>query len=239
MNNGRSSTALYQQVEIVLREKIQSGQYPIGTTIPTEQQLMASFNVSRSTIRSALKALSDDGLIKPRAGVGSLVIRAQKEARGTRLRGLTEELRMQGVATSARTLSATFQVPSPAIRAKLKLYSDERVLHLRRLRDIAGSPFALLNSYVPESLGLTPDEDFSGPLYEVIERSQRLHIIYGEDAIGARLPTAQEIDLLQITASAPVLTIRRTAFVEFDRPIEYVESAIRSDLYEYNVTLNR
>jgi GntR family transcriptional regulator len=171
--------------------------------------------------------------------VGTLVIRARKGVRGAKLRGLTEDLRSQGVATTARTLSAALEIPTPAIRSKLKLYRDERVLHLLRLRDIAGSPFALLSSYVPESLGLTPDEDFSGPLYEIIERSHRLHIIYGEDSISARLPNAQEAELLQIKPSAPILAVRRTAFVEFDRPVEYVEGAIRSDLYEYNVTLNR
>jgi len=232
-------TPLHEQVGFVLREQIQSGQYAIGSTLPTEHELAATFGVSRATIRSALKSLTSDGLIKSKAGVGAVVIRASNEVRGTKLRGLTEDLRRQGIATDARTLLARFEVPTASVRARLRLYPDERVLHLKRLRDIAGSPFAILDSYVPESLGLTPDEDFSGPLYQLIERSHRLHIIYGEDTIGARLPTAAEAEHLQIAPTLPILAVRRTAFVEFDRAVEYVEGAIRSDLYEYNVTLNR
>lgn len=230
---------LYRQLASVMKTRITSGHYAVGTTLPTEQTLAETFNVSRATIRNAIRALTADGLLKSKAGVGTIVIRAQEPVRSATLRGLTEDLRRQGVATHARTLSAQFETPSPAIRERLELSRGERVLHLRRLREIAGSPFALLSSYIPESVGLKPDEDFSGPLYELIERSHRLHIIYGKDAIGARVPTSQERELLQIVDETPVLVIRRTAYLEFDKPIEYVEAAIRADLYEYNVTLTR
>lgn len=235
----RRSTPLHRQLASVIRARIASGHYTVGTTLPTEQALAQAFNVSRATVRTAIKALTVDGLLKAKAGVGTLVIRSQAPVRAATLRGLTEDLRLQGVATHARTLSAQFEAPSPAIRDMLELPGEERVLHLTRLRDMAGSPFALLNSYIPESVGLEPDENFSGPLYELIERGHRLHIIYGKDSIGARVPTPQERDLLQIVDDTPVLIIRRTAYLEFDRPIEYVEAAIRPDLYEYNVTLSR
>lgn len=235
----RRSTPLHRQLATVMRGRIASGQYAVGTTIPTEQALAQSFNVSRATVRQAIKSLTTEGLLKAKAGVGTLVIRAQAPVKAATLRGLTEDLRQQGIATYARTLSAQFETATPAIRKALELVRDERVLHLTRVRDIAGSPLALLNSYIPESVGLMPDENFSGPLYELVERSHRLHIIYGKDSIGARVPTTLERDLLQITDDTPVLTIRRTAYLEFDRPIEYVEAAIRSDLYEYNITLSR
>ncbi|RUT31253.1 GntR family transcriptional regulator [Arsenicitalea aurantiaca] len=235
----QSQLPLYQQVESVLRKQIQSGHYAVGTIIPTEHELTRAFGVSRATVRNAIRSLTQDGFVKSKPGVGTLVIRSQKQVRAATLRGLTEDLRLRGVATRARTLKAEFEVATPAVRAKLELYKDERVLHLLRLREIAGSPFALIRSFVPESVGLTPDDDFSGPLYETIERSHRLHIIYGEDAIGVRAPTEREAELLQIERTTPILAIRRTAFVEYDRPIEYVECSIRSDLYEYNVTLSR
>lgn len=234
----RRSTPLHRQLATVMRGRIASGQYAVGTTIPTEQALAQSFNVSRATVRQAIKSLTTEGLLKAKAGVGTLVIRAQAPVKAATLRGLTEDLRLQGIATYARTLSAEFEIATPAIRKALEL-RDERVLHLVRLRDIAGSPLALLNSYIPESVGLKPDENFSGPLYELVERSHRLHIIYGKDVIGARVASAKERELLQISDDTPVLTIRRTAYLEFDRPIEYVEAAIRADLYEYNVTLSR
>lgn len=230
---------LYRQLASALRTRIAAGQYPVGQKVPTEHELSRSYNVSRATVRNAIQLLSTEGLLKSRAGVGTIVIRAQAPVRSAMLRGLTDDLRVQGVATNARTMSARFITASPAIREKLELPRDERVLHLVRVRDIVGSPFAIINNYIPESVGLDPKDDFSGSLYQLIERKRQLHIIYGEDTIGARLPNDGECELLQISSAAPILWIRRTAFVEFDRPVEYVDCAIRSDLYEYNVTLSR
>lgn len=235
----RRSTPLHRQLASVIRGRIISGQFPVGTTIPTEKMLAQTFNVSRSTVRQAIKSLRTEGLLKAKTGVGTLVIRAHAPVKSATLRGLTEELRLQGIATQARTLSAKFEIAAPAIREALELRHEERVLHLVRVRDIAGAPLALLNSYIPKSVGLTPDENFSGPLYELVERSHRLHILYGKDVIGARVANPKERELLKISDDTPVLTIRRTAYLEFDRPIEFVEATIRADLYEYNVTLSR
>ena len=236
---GRSSGPLYRQVEAVLRSQIRSGQHSVGSILPTENELARRFGVSRATVRNALQKLSTDGFVHAKSGVGTQVIRAQGTARTSELRGLTEDLRARGIATKARTLQSSLVVPPPSIAAKLKLREDERALQLTRLREVAGTPFALLNAYVPESIGIAPDQDFSGPLYELIEKAYNLHITYGEDVIGARLPTLREAELLQTGPGAPVLTMRRTAYTEFDRPIEYVEAAIRADLYEHHVTLSR
>lgn len=223
----------------VLYGQIKSGQYPVGETLPTEEELQRTFKVSRSTIRNALRDLAADGLIKARPRVGTVVIRARPEVQASELRGLTEDLRQQGLSTKAKVLAAAFVEPSPAIRAHLELATGERALELKRLRNIAGTPFAFITSYVPESIGLTLDEDFSEPLYRVIERFHNLHIIYGRDVIAARGVKDHEAELLRAEPGTPVLVIRRTAYLEHDRPVEYVEAVIRSDLYEYTVTLLR
>lgn len=233
------SPPLYQQVRELLRRQIESGQIPVGETLPTEIELTRTFNVSRSTVRNAIQDLANEGLLRAKPGVGTVVIRTRPEKKQSMLRGLTEDLRRQGISSKAFVLKAELAEPAPSIRDQLQLLQGERVLHLARLRKIAATPFALLNSYVPESVGIGPNEDFSGPLYELIERSHHLHIIYGKDTISARAARAEEAEALGVQRGAPILCIRRTAFIEHDKPIEYVEAAIRSDLYEYHVTLPR
>jgi GntR family transcriptional regulator len=233
------SPPLYQQVRELLRRQIENGQIPVGETLPTEMELTGTFNVSRATIRNAIQDLVNEGLLRAKPGVGTVVIRTRPEKKQSILRGLTEDLRQQGVSSKAFVLKAELIEPTSPIRDKLQLLRGERVLHLTRLRKIAATPFALLNSYVPESVGIRPDEDFSGPLYELIERSHQLYITYGKDTIGARTARVEEAEALGIDVATPILSIRRTAFIEHDKPIEYVEAAIRSDLYEYHVTLPR
>ena len=239
-DTARSAVApLYKQVEALLRAQIEGGTHPVGAALPAEQDLAASFRVSRATIRNAIRALAGDGLVKPTPGVGTLVVRARARTRNTTLLALTEDPRLSGLPSRARTLEAFMDTPAPAVRDKLKLREDERALHLVRLRDLAGAPFTIIHSYVPEWVGLTPEDDFSGAIYELIERSRKLYITHGDDTVAARAASKAEAATLEIAEGTAVLTIRRTSYVEPERPVEYAEAALRSDLYEYNVTLTR
>jgi len=230
---------VYAHVARALSSQIASGRYGVGEVLPSEHELCRSFGVSRATVRSALRSLADAGLVKARAGVGTVVLRAREDRRDASLQGITEDLRQKGIETTTRSLSLGFEAPSAALRANLKLLGDERVLHHVRLRSMVAAPFGISQAYIPESVGLTPDDDFSQPIFDLIEKSRRHAILYGEDVVAARMPTPTEAQLLEISEPMPVIAIRRTVFVEFDRPVAQVDWAIRSDFYDYHITLKR
>lgn len=229
----------YRRILEFLRSQIASGKYAVGDCLPTELELQHRFGVSRATVRTAIRVLVQEGLVRPRQGVGTVVLRSRPPVEPSRLRGFTEDLARRGVPTEARVRSAAIVEPPPHVRDRLEVPAGERVLHLVRLRFVAGTPLALMHNYVPASLGIGPEEDFTGPLYALVERDPKHYITYGRDAIGAAAADAEAAGALDLPLGAPVLTLKRTAFVAFDRPIEYVEAAVRPDLYEYNVTLLR
>ena len=65
---------LYLQVVNTLKDEILSGVYPIGSQLPTEEELCARFSVSRYTVREALRRLREDRLVASRQGAGTTVI---------------------------------------------------------------------------------------------------------------------------------------------------------------------
>ena len=67
---------LHQQVFLVLRERILSRRYGTGEMLPSEDELKRMFNVSRTTVRSALASLTLSGLIDKRQGIGTFVRKA-------------------------------------------------------------------------------------------------------------------------------------------------------------------
>ncbi len=69
-----ASSPLYMQIAKGLASEIASGVYPVGSQIPTEAQLCTTHEVSRSTVREALRCLVDRGMISRRARYGSQVI---------------------------------------------------------------------------------------------------------------------------------------------------------------------
>jgi DNA-binding GntR family transcriptional regulator len=73
--NNEDSAPLYQQIVQTLQSEIVLGKYPVGTRLPSETALISRFGVSRYTIRSAVRALQDAGLVKSHQGLGTLVQR--------------------------------------------------------------------------------------------------------------------------------------------------------------------
>ena len=72
MANGRGTT-MYEQVANILRDRISYGIYPKNELLPPEMLLLAEFNVSRHTIREAMRMLVDEGLIERSPGRGTIV----------------------------------------------------------------------------------------------------------------------------------------------------------------------
>jgi DNA-binding GntR family transcriptional regulator len=70
----RSGEPLYLQVVRALKDEIVSGVYPVGSQLPTEEELCERFSVSRYTVREALRRLREDSLVSSRQGAGTTVV---------------------------------------------------------------------------------------------------------------------------------------------------------------------
>ncbi|MDG4864687.1 FadR/GntR family transcriptional regulator [Streptomyces sp. T-3] len=67
-------SALSDQVIAELRNQITSGEWPVGTRIPTEPELVEQLGVARNTVREAVRALAHNGLLDIRQGSGTYVV---------------------------------------------------------------------------------------------------------------------------------------------------------------------
>jgi len=72
--SGGAGDALYRQVVQVLKDEIIRGVHPVGTQLPTEEELCTRFSVSRYTVREALRRLREDRLVTSRQGAGTTVV---------------------------------------------------------------------------------------------------------------------------------------------------------------------
>ena len=68
------TTPMYREIAEQLLQRIESGEFPSGLQMPTEQDLQAQFNASRSTIREAIKQLTTLGLVETKPGQGTFVV---------------------------------------------------------------------------------------------------------------------------------------------------------------------
>jgi DNA-binding FadR family transcriptional regulator len=103
---------LADQVIAQLRAQITSGEWPVGSRIPTEVELVEQLGVARNTVREAVRALAHNGLLDIRQGSGTYVL-ATSELAGVMHRRFADadpeqvtELRLALEAAAAR-LAAT------------------------------------------------------------------------------------------------------------------------------------
>lgn len=85
---------LYRDVADKLKEDIMSGRYPIGSFLPTETELEATFNVSKITVRKAIELLAADEYVEKRSGRGTTVLSNRpynKLSKGTTFSQLLEK----------------------------------------------------------------------------------------------------------------------------------------------------
>ncbi|MEM1431760.1 MAG: GntR family transcriptional regulator [Pseudomonadota bacterium] len=77
----RPEQPLYRSLATQLRARIGNGDFPVGSLLPTEQELCADYGTSRFTVREALRLLAEDGLVERRQGRGTEVVSATRQAR--------------------------------------------------------------------------------------------------------------------------------------------------------------
>src|ERR1700677_1415790 len=202
---------LYLKVKRHILENIGSGKWAISARVPSENDIVKKFGVSRMTANRALKELSDEGVLVRIAGVGSFVADRHARAHPLEIRSIAEEIRERGHAHRAQIVSLQ------RVRAVADLAEDFRVaprselfcsviVHFENHR-----PVQLEDRYV--SPKLAPDYlaiDFSKTTpYDYLMKVAPLQ--EAEHLLRAVMPDERTRKLLAMQPDEPCLpVIRRT-----------------------------
>jgi GntR family transcriptional regulator len=235
----RRSRPLYQQVRERLLDRISSGELKVGDRLEPEVELAVAYNVSRATMRNAIRDLVQEGLLTRRPGVGTMIIRSAPEVRSSNLDPLLESLAETNEDAQLLVLDAQIIQPSQAVAEALQLEPDEKALHVFRICKIDGATLAVGHTYLPASLGISAAEARVAPFYDLLERTYRSPLSYGDDRVSAAGASGETAKLLGIKSGTPVLVINRVSHDGSGVPLEYTEVTFRSDSYRYEVTLPR
>ncbi|MBX7219106.1 MAG: GntR family transcriptional regulator [Blastocatellia bacterium] len=230
---------LYYQLENVLRQKILSGEMAIGEQLPTENELSEQYQISRITVRQALATLVRDGLIERRQGSGTFV-KDRSTFQGTlNLTGSLKDLMKMGTDTDVRLLETQIIPAGPKEAGHLKLEPGAEVFQIRRIRTYQGTPYSLVVSSLPMSLGKELSEnDFAhGSLLKALEQRFNFRIGEAYQTITADLADSYSAPLLETNVGAPLLAIERKVYTTKRIPVAYVRTLYRSDVYSYTVKL--
>ncbi|MDP9365030.1 MAG: GntR family transcriptional regulator [Chloroflexota bacterium] len=232
-----SPLPLYHRVCEAIRRNIEDGRFPPGSQLPTEEELCAALGVSRTTIREALRALAQRGLIERRQGRGTFVAAPKIGEVLPSVSSFSAEMEARGHSVRSNVLDVVSVSPPGRVRDSLHLPLGTEVLRVVRQRFVDGKPIVVSTSYLAASL--SPGEDFGGSLYALLGCRLGLAIASGTATVEAGLADEYEAGLLEVPSGAAVLKISWLGLTAAGAPIEYSEATYRGDSYRYIIRLER
>lgn len=217
-----------------LRERVARGEFAAGRLLPSESELSAAYDASRVTVRKALEALREEGLVDARQGFGWFVSADPLRQTLGRLGTIESQLAASGLAPERRVLDFRF-VPPPAWVAEV--LGAGTVLEVRRLNLADGEPFARVTVWCPEKLGsaLSRDEVERSPFYELLP----IELGGATQTIGAAAASSDDAEVLAIPAGSPVLVCRRITHSVGGEPVLLSEHVFPAHRTEFVVDLPR
>lgn len=226
--------ALWRQIQVLLEGKIVSGELQPGARLPTEMDLSGRLGVNRHTVRRALKALEDQGLIRVEHGRGAFV---QEQLihypLGKRTR-FSEILSRQSRIPGGRVLSSQELAADNNVSGKLSVPVGSKILCMESAHEADGRVISVCRHHfpLPRFTGLIELYKQVGSITESLKQLGVSDYTRKETRITARTATAKDARLLAQPKSKPILYVEAIN-VDLDGiPIEYGATRIASELVQ-------
>lgn len=235
-----SRVPLYHQLYSVLKAAILDGTIPYDEQMPTEQQLAATFDVSRITAKRAMDELAAEQLIARFRGKGSHVIYQYKpQPVRAPLVGMLENLIEMGKHSIVRVISIDKVVPPEDIRTLLGLGDDATAHRVIRVRsNEEGEPYAYYVSHTAGiSKGFTQRRLESTPRLDIL-RENGIDLTRVEQVLSAENASQQIAGELDVEPGAALLSIRRQSYNADGKVVDVLDGLYAPNRFQYAMVLS-
>lgn len=147
----RRSKILYIEISESIRKKILDGFYPVGTLIPSENELVEEYGVSKITIRNAVELLENEGYVEKKSGVGTRVISDRLFNNLSKAKSFSAIIEGQGQKLTKEIISIE-EVSTNEITIDVGALFGKTAFKLTRVYYLSGEPYIYFQHYLP-SLG--------------------------------------------------------------------------------------
>jgi GntR family transcriptional regulator len=233
------STPKHAQLAATLRERIALGEYVNG--LPSEAALMEAHRMSRTTVRTALTTLLNEGLLRSEPGVGYFVrqlehfiYRPQDDLdHRTVIENADSFMGAAPKRNPAQTIEVALVKAPQDVARRLNLAEGDPVVVRRRIRFLDdGVPYQLNDSYYPLDVvegtaAMLPEDVIPGVNKLLAERGYVQ--TKALDEIWVRMPAPEEMHRLQLGPGTPVAEHIITGLTAGDRPVRMVRAVLPGD----------
>lgn len=227
-----SPLPLWAQLEAELRRRLEAGEFEDG--FPTDAQLVSRYEVSRHTVREAIRNLNKAGVLRRERGRGTVVVRgAEFEQPLGGLYSLFRSIEAAGVEQRSEVIDVEVR-SNPEAASHLQIDENAELFYLERIRFAADAPLAVDRAWLPLELARPLLEaDFSRTaLYDELQRMTGIQPNRGWERLTPILPSFSDRERLGLGRNDAAFHLERVG-QHNDQVIEWRTTTIRGDRYRF------
>tara|TARA_R110000868_G_scaffold1211_2_gene9285 strand:- start:983 stop:1771 length:789 start_codon:yes stop_codon:yes gene_type:complete len=231
----------HQQIADHLRSDILNKEFTAGDKLPSEKRLCDYFDVSRITVREALKALENEGLIFKKQGLGAFVSKDNDTQKLVQLTDFSEDMRRAGYESSSKLIRFKKVEAVTEINTILELPPSSPLIRIDRVRLGNNKPVAFDITWLPGSYGqLLLDEDLTNKtIYEILEDRYSIPISAGKYKFTAVLADEHIAKHLKLKVGSPIFEIDRCSRTTGGKKVYYQKRYNNPEYISYEIELFR
>lgn len=237
---------LYLRIKEYLEKKIENGEYKAGDKLPSENKLSKSLDVSRASLREALRVLEEEGKIIKQQGIGTFVNKpTPKFKKGIeKLNSVTETIENEGFKAGTEKLNIKEINITESLKEKIFKVSNEKinkVLRIERVRTADEIPVVycidhLILKYLNKNY---KKEYFDKSLFDILNNKYGINVKKALTNIVAVKADKYVSSFLKIKENSPLLLLEQYHYDEKNRMILYSQNYFRNDQFQFKVMRRR
>jgi len=227
---------MYLQIKEILKDRILHGVYAIHTNIPSEPQLEEEFNVSKITIRNAIKELAQEGYLEKKSGKGTKVIANVSSAKLSKGKRFTELLVEEGHHITKKVLN----IKKAELSSDSELYFlfGSHCVQIERLYLLDNEPYIHFTHYILLDISEEELEDVNfGSLYRFLEE-QNIRLESFRDEFAVSIAPSHVSERLNVEKDTVVLKRIRRSSDDEGNVLEYSVGYYNTGKQNYIVNYN-
>lgn len=231
---------MYLQLREILRSQIEDGEFIPGSAIPSENELAQTYGLHRLTVRNAITALVNEGLLKPIQGKGVFVIGEKIGRDLEKLSGFRQTMRERGVIPGTHVIITTRRPAGLKYAQILEILPEDHIYYIRRLCLAEEEPVSMEDIFIPCKL-LSALESVDLNVFSLFDiyKFNGIQVTKAWQTLSVTNLDAKDARILQIKPETKVLLFECISRDENGKVIEFSRSYTRSDKASFTVHYTR
>lgn len=234
----------YYQLSQHLQQQIVGGERSPHEQLPTEDELMLEFGVSRGTVRKAIDLLERQGLVRREQGRGTFVQEpGRRGPAGFVLSDFAREMQRQQRQPATKVLKQEVVPAPPTIAAHLALAEGDSVIHIQRLRLADDQPIIFEERYLNARLcpELATEEIERQSIHWLLVHKYKLPLVRVSHTVEMREVGEGSAALLHLRPTDPIFAVERLTYTQVDGevcPAVYYHALYHGEEYQFQAQFN-